>query len=882
MSLWAKVGSLKSNVGDLAKKTLSNVNKAVAALDDRSNTEGEETTDKSQNSQRSTTEPDDIQQKFNELKTEPPGVSLKPEEEDLNKAKQEKAEEKPKEEGEGKEKTGALNSTRNLNSGKPRLKLGGSGNPLAEFKQMLEEKDQLVNKLAEENDALVKQKNDSQSVIDQLKQEIEKLKQSNKENQQPVANGVVEREEEPQVRDRNIEFPKSETIGDYVKDYISQYKGEFYANAAKRLNNELVHQLELEEGTLPEDAKDLLKTWIAQPGDEEIIASEKIIKPLYEESSLREQVQTLQNTNEELSNKNNELQNNINELKADFERHQGDHSKYQEDIETSYQKYADDIIKYEQTIQDLKDQVAKFDEEMKAKNERIQTLELSQQENEEKVRNFEKRIAEELQQKDDWYQKHENLNEGMKDFEAAMAELNQENQELHSQIKQLKQGATQEKDKFDKLQESIPVGFKNSLLDKIKKLNTLNKEFDFEGLINPKLIVEDNRVYISSLNMALEDSLNIFLDETTRKMTAESDEKRNKEKEKYDNLSKNAIKVQSDLKETKKREREIIAARDKLKEENEELQRKIDNLNSSSNQTTSKVGQLQKTIQDLQDKERKYLEEIAQKNREIEHIIIESASLKDEDTAKNDYISKLEKELAAIPELSTQMETQAHELNNLRELVDAKTDEVETLNTTIIHLQSMIDESHENKEQTFSAHSEDLKNIKQSLEQAEKKAAQLEEFRDKYESMSKSIDSYESQIQELDHKLKESEREKNAVRAEASDLMKKAKSEALNKESLIDKKVITTFLVKYFEPNASFPVKLQILETLSSILHFSEQDRVKLGLHRKRLETHMKEENQANEEEKAGENEANQVDPAISGKSFSSIFKSFLLDSGDK
>jgi len=75
--------------------------------------------------------------------------------------------------------------------------------------------------------------------------------------------------------------------------------------------------------------------------------------------------------------------------------------------------------------------------------------------------------------------------------------------------------------------------------------------------------------------------------------------------------------------------------------------------------------------------------------------------------------------------------------------------------------------------------------MKQSLEEAERKATQLAEFKEKYESMSRSIESYENRLKEMDNKLRESEQEKNAVRSEAAELMKKAKSEALNKESLV-------------------------------------------------------------------------------------------------
>ena len=42
-----------------------------------------------------------------------------------------------------------------------------------------------------------------------------------------------------------------------------------------------------------------------------------------------------------------------------------------------------------------------------------------------------------------------------------------------------------------------------------------------------------------------------------------------------------------------------------------------------------------------------------------------------------------------------------------------------------------------------------------------------------------------------------------------------------NQEFLIDKRVISEFLLKYFDSNSSIQIKIQILETLSSILELS-------------------------------------------------------------
>ena len=85
-----------------------------------------------------------------------------------------------------------------------------------------------------------------------------------------------------------------------------------------------------------------------------------------------------------------------------------------------------------------------------------------------------------------------------------------------------------------------------------------------------------------------------------------------------------------------------------------------------------------------------------------------------------------------------------------------------------------------------------------------------------------------NKFKDLERKYKESEQEKSDIKLETNALIKKVKNETLYKENLVDKRVVCKFLVNYFEPSTTYHVKLQILETLSSILCFTSEERIKV------------------------------------------------------
>ena len=68
------------------------------------------------------------------------------------------------------------------------------------------------------------------------------------------------------------------------------------------------------------------------------------------------------------------------------------------------------------------------------------------------------------------------------------------------------------------------------------------------------------------------------------------------------------------------------------------------------------------------------------------------------------------------------------------------------------------------------------------------------------------------------------------MKKELDDAKSKMIKELKDNEFMIDKRVISSVLVSYFNVNASDMTKKNLLETLSSIMEYSNEDREKMGL----------------------------------------------------
>ena len=134
-----------------------------------------------------------------------------------------------------------------------------------------------------------------------------------------------------------------------------------------------------------------------------------------------------------------------------------------------------------------------------------------------------------------------------------------------------------------------------------------------------------------------------------------------------------------------------------------------------------------------------------------------------------------------------------------------KNDEINLYKTQILELSNQLTV---NKE---------IDNINQQKEEYEKT------YIDKIEQLSNQIEALEKE----NVMIKEKEMQ---IKKKMSDLIKKVENDLKDTEYMIDKRIISSVLVSYFDKNTSAKVKESLLETLSGFMEYGNEDRKKMGL----------------------------------------------------
>jgi len=303
-----------------------------------------------------------------------------------------------------------------------------------------------------------------------------------------------------------------------------------------------------------------------------------------------------------------------------------------------------------------------------------------------------------------------------------------------------------------------------------------------------------------------------------------------------------------------------------LREQITELTKTIDDLNSTIDTQDKKLTDLRVTINNHQEVENRYLDEMSLRAEETELLKAKLTKMQEELDGTNGYINRLEAETGVIPELNSKLETQQSQIVVLKELVSEKDQQIENLNTSLAGLQTIIEENQQVKENEMRQYIERIEGLENSKEDLMKEKEAYEELKSRFEALEKDHLECGGKLKEIEEKLQESEKEKIGIKSEAAEVVKKVKEEKQYNENLVDKRVLSTFLIKYYDGNASASVRQGIMETMSSLLGFSDEERVKVGLPRvKPVEE---------EEEKTDDNEKT----AVPQKSLKQMFMSFLQD----
>lgn len=95
--------------------------------------------------------------------------------------------------------------------------------------------------------------------------------------------------------------------------------------------------------------------------------------------------------------------------------------------------------------------------------------------------------------------------------------------------------------------------------------------------------------------------------------------------------------------------------------------------------------------------------------------------------------------------------------------------------------------------------------------------------------MEESLKISQQKNKQLQDEISTIQNEKLEIQNETSALLEKVKNDNSHKDNLIDKRLVGNFLVNYFDLTENSDNRIQLLQTLSSILCFTDEDNIKIG-----------------------------------------------------
>ena len=317
----------------------------------------------------------------------------------------------------------------------------------------------------------------------------------------------------------------------------------------------------------------------------------------------------------------------------------------------------------------------------------------------------------------------------------------------------------------------------------------------------------------------------------------------------------------------------------KLEKDKKDLISKIENLKTKTNNDNQQIQTMQETIKkmqkdfnDMKNKEITIKETITKKEKEFAEKELKYSEIKNILENNNNEIKekdlKINGYLTNIEQLNIKIKEQNKQINLSEKQRNIYEEEIKNLNARIKTYKENLDLLQINSDEINSKNIQitELMNTVESLKSSYKL---LEQSKEKFSKEKKEeIEIYKNKILELTQELNEekeknenmkkkeeiesiyvqkiSELEKQNISLESNYLEMKNKNEEIKKELdeakksmikdlrdnefMIDKRIISSVLVNYFDVNASDMTKKNLLETLSSIMEYSNEDRQKMGL----------------------------------------------------
>ena len=314
---------------------------------------------------------------------------------------------------------------------------------------------------------------------------------------------------------------------------------------------------------------------------------------------------------------------------------------------------------------------------------------------------------------------------------------------------------------------------------------------------------EEKNNYIKELKCLNEKVVSNNQQMQTMKETIEQFQKDFKEiKIKEDTLNESILKKEKEISEKEIKYNEL---KNILEENNNKIKEKEININSykiNIEQMNIKIKELTEKLNISEKMRNKYDEEIKNLNIKIK-------SYKDDMELLQVHSDEINTKNIQITELLKQIESLKYSYKILEdskiEFVKEKNEEIDIYKNKILELTQQLNEEKQ-KLQNFKKN-EEIENI-----------------------YIQKISDLEKQNNLLEDNIIQIKKNNEDMKKELNETKNKMMKDLRDNEFMIDKRVLSSVLVNYFDVNASDNTKKNLLETLSSIMEYSNEDRQKMGL----------------------------------------------------
>jgi len=389
-------------------------------------------------------------------------------------------------------------------------------------------------------------------------------------------------------------------------------------------------------------------------------------------------------------------------------------------------------------------------------------------------------------------------------------------------------------DNIEKYNLDTSLDIKLKELNKIKKFEDVNKKDNQEFIVQ---LLQEMNDYITNLRKTIMKQSNTMEDIKNQKKVVENNvnnliKNENKNKEEIQNY---INKVEEQNNNINKLNTEIVKYKKEIekltKEKKDLIDEKTKSIQSESSLTEKVSNSIQKCeLYKIENFE--LMNKITTNKAEIEEMKLKNENLKKQIELYKEKTINMEKMSANLKEQDSQLIIKDNEIKKLKKSYEELEEFFENLKK---EKENLLQESQKQINKLIEEKN-DLNKI------IEEKCKKISEFGD-----DKNIDKINNEqnketYEELTHKVFNLELDNTNLKEQNNKLVKinkdlviKLQNENKNYEKVVDKTMISSMLIKYFNPSTPSSIKNSLLETIANFLEYTDEERVQIGLNTKSI-----------------------------------------------